>query len=174
MEVKPAMFTTRANRNSINRASVIVGLLLLTSCTVQMSRTPGGGMTVTHMEVRQPGSAPRTILPSQPAAPAPPFTPGSLDGVYSGIASQLGTAGGRCLTDQKVTNFRVSGDTVRWGGFRGTIDRNGGVQIVHGRDWLYGEFIGTQFSGVLERTGIGGIGSRQNPGCSYRLLLQRG
>ena len=172
MEVKPAMFTTRTKRNSIARASAIVALLL-TSCTMQMSRTPGGGMTVTHMEVRQPGSAPRTILPSQPAAQAPPFVPGSVDGIYSGTARPLGTAGGRCLADQTVTNFRVSGNSVRWGGFRGNIDRNGGVQITHGRDWLYGEFIGTQFSGVLERTGIGGIGSRQNPGCSYRLLMQR-
>lgn len=173
MEVKPAMFATRVNPNLINRMSIIASLLL-TSCTMQLNRTPGGGLTVTQMEVRQPGSAPRVILPGQPVAPAPPFTPGSLDGVYSGIASPLGTAGGRCLADQNVNNFRVSGSSVRWGNFRGTIDRNRGVQITHGRDWLYGEFIGTQFSGVLERTGIGGIGSRQNPGCSYRLLLQRG
>jgi hypothetical protein len=179
VEVEPVMFTTRVNRNPIDRASVIVGLLLA-SCTMQMNQTPGGGMAVTHLELRQPGFAPMTIQPSQPATPppssalsSPPVMPGSLDGVYSGIASPLGAGGGRCLTDQKITDFRVSGNSVRWGGFRGTIDRSRGVQIPYGGDWLFGEFIGTQFSGVLQRTGTGSSRTMR-PGCTYRLLLQRG
>ncbi len=175
MEVKPVMFTSRVNRNPINRARVIIGLLLA-SCTMQMKQTPSGGMAVTHLQVRQPGLPPMTIQPSQPAAPpqssaqsSASVTPLSLNGVYSGIASPLGTGGGNCLADQKVTNFRVSGNSVRWGGFRGTIDRNGGVQIAYGGNWLFGQFIGTQFSGVLQRTGnprIGNLGAPTDLCCN--------
>jgi hypothetical protein len=155
MEVKPMMFTSRVNRNPIERASVIMGLLLA-SCTMH-----------------QPGLPPMTIR--SPAAPPPssalssqPVTPGSLNGVYSGIARPLA---GNCLTAQKVTNFRVLGNSVRWGVFRGTIDRNRGVQMAYRGNRLFGKFIGTQFSGVLQRAGNPWI---RGPACSYRLLLQRG
>jgi hypothetical protein len=163
------MFSIRVNRNPIDRAGVIVGLLLA-SCSMQMTPTPGGGYAITHLGVG-PTRMPVARQPSQLAAPqSSALSSPNLDGVYSGIASLLSTGGGNCLTNQKVTNFRVSGNSVHWGGFRGTIDRNRGVQIAYGGDWLFGEFIGTQFSGVLQRTGNL---RHRNPACYYRLLLQR-
>jgi hypothetical protein len=170
------MFSSRINRNLIDRASVIVGLLLA-SCSLQMTPTPGGGYAITHLGVG-PSRMPVALHSSQRAASPPssalsssPVTPVSLDGVYSGMASLLSTGGGNCLTNEKVTNFRVSGNSVHWGGFRGTIDRNRGVQTTYRGNWLFGEFIGTQFSGVLQRTGNLRNG---NPRCYYRLLLRRG
>src|SRR4051812_3210899 len=44
----------------------------------------------------------------------PPATRGSRSGVYSGIIEPLDTSGGLCTTSQKVRNFQVRGNSVRW------------------------------------------------------------
>lgn len=107
---------------------------------------------------------PANMEPVQPAAvPA-----GSRSGVYSGVATVLDTGGGVCLQNQTVRGFRVSGNKVRWGGFRGTIAPDNGVQMVFGTTWIYGQFVGDAFQGELTQWG-----NFNNPGCTYMMELRK-
>jgi hypothetical protein len=88
--------------------------------------------------------------------------------MYAGTAVPLDTGGGACLYDQQVGNFRVRGNSVRYGGFRGTIAADGGLQMVSAQDWIIGQFEGPAFHGQLDLYGRFGA-----PGCTYMLSLQR-
>lgn len=96
--------------------------------------------------------------------PASPMRRGR-DGVYSGTAVPLNTAGGLCIRSQKIRDFRVQGDRVRWGRFRGRVEDNG-LQMVNGNTWVTGQFDGGRFSGqisIQDRFG--------NPGCTFMMTL---
>ena len=70
------------------------------------------------------------------------------DGVYVGTADVLVNGGYRCRTPMSISNFRVDGDTVRFGGFRGTIAADGSVpQTVFRGMWFTGRFDGPNFVG---------------------------
>jgi hypothetical protein len=89
-------------------------------------------------------------------------------GNYAGTAVPLDTGGGVCIQSQKVGNFFVRGNSVRYGRFRGRIDANNGLQMVNGNQWIIGQFEGATFHGQLELPGSFNFG-----GCSYMLSLER-
>ena len=145
--------------------------LLLASCS-------GGGPAVlldTPTGVT-PIYTPSPTMPSGLAAPPPglanspppPAQPVNRSGTYAGTAVPLDTGGGICLSDQQVGNFRVRGNAVRYGGFRGRIQPDGGLQMVYGQDWIIGQFEGATFHGQLDLNG-----RFNQPSCTYMLSLQR-
>lgn len=89
-------------------------------------------------------------------------------GNYAGTAVPLDTGGGICLQTQKVGNFIVRGNSVRYGRFRGRIDANDGLQMVNGNQWIIGQFEGATFHGQLDLRG-----GFNFSGCTYMLSLQR-
>jgi hypothetical protein len=123
-----------------------------------------------------PLNAPAPVMPGGLAAPPPGLEPSSplpaqgvsRDGSYSGTAAPLVTGGGLCTETRNVADFVVRGSAARFGGFRGTIAPDGGVQMVYGQDWLVGQFEGATFHGQLDI--LGRFGS---PGCTYMLNLER-
>jgi hypothetical protein len=102
-----------------------------------------------------------------PAAPVP-TSPAERNGNYAGTAVPLNTGGGLCISNQQVGNFRVRGNSVRYGGFRGRIDPEGGLQMVYGQDWIIGQFEGATFHGQLDLNSYFGT-----QGCTYMLSLAR-
>jgi hypothetical protein len=101
-------------------------------------------------------------------APSSPVQPVSRDGSYVGTAVPLDTGGGLCITTHQVSGFHVQGNSVRFGGFRGTIDANNGLQMVSRRDWIVGQFDGDTFRGQMDVTG-----RLDAPGCTFMMTLQR-
>jgi len=89
-------------------------------------------------------------------------------GNYAGTAVPLETGGGICMQTQRVGNFFVHGNSVRYGRFRGRIDANNGLQMVKGNQWIIGQFEGATFHGQPDLPG--GFNSS---GCTYMLSLER-
>jgi hypothetical protein len=137
-----------------------VGCLFLAACSGSPSVTPNTGAAP------PPASAPSA---TSPPAPVPSPT-GDRSGSYAGTAQPMDTGGGVCIRPRQVTGFRVAGNSVRFGGFRGTIDSAGGLQMIRGDQWIVGQFDGTTFHGQFTFPRQG----RSNaPGCSYVLSLER-
>ena len=62
----------------------------------------------------------------------------------------------------------VRGRSVRYGGYRGTIEPGGGLQMAYGQNWIIGQFEGTTFHGQIDLyAGFEGLA------CSYMLSLAR-
>src|SRR5262245_15170865 len=111
---------------------------------VLLAACSGGGPTVlldTPTGVT-PIYTPSPAMPGGLAAPPPgmanslppPTQSVNRNGTYAGTAVPLDTGGGICLSNQQVGNFRVRGTAVRYGGFRGRIQPDGGLQMVYGQD----------------------------------------
>jgi hypothetical protein len=123
-----------------------------------------------------------TPSPPTPAMPGggigpPPGMQGSLppptqainrSGSYAGTAVPLDTGGGICVQSEKVGNFFVRGNSVRYGRFRGRIDANNGLQMINGNQWIVGQFDGATFHGQLDLPG-----GLNFSGCTYMLSLER-
>ncbi|HTI81102.1 MAG TPA: hypothetical protein VL614_11700 [Acetobacteraceae bacterium] len=116
-------------------------------------------------QAAMPGGA---IAPPPGMMPPPPVLTGSRNGSYTGTAFPLETGGGLCISTLTVSGFHVNGNAVRFGGFRGRIDPNNGLQMIYGNRWIVGQFEGPTFHGQLDVTGSFGA-----PGCTYMLNLQR-
>ncbi len=116
-----------------------------------------------------PLNSPTPAMPDGLAAPPPGLEPSSpppargisRDGTYTGTATVLDTGGGLCTDARTVSGFAVRGKSARFGGFRGTIAADGGLQMVYGQDWIVGQFEGATFRGQLDI--LGRFGS---PGCT--------
>ena len=84
-----------------------------------------------------------------------------------------------CPPELTLKNFRVEGNQVRFGGFRGTIQPDGSVQIPNRDVWLTGRFAGTEFRGEFTqyggrgRFGARGGGSNHADRCIYATALRR-
>src|SRR4051812_40239278 len=126
--------------------------------------TPFGPSQANPVNQPPPGGSlaapPANIEGGQPAP-----TARSRNGIYSGTAVPLDTGGGLCINNQRVDDFRVEGNSVRWGGFRGTIENNG-LQMVNGNTWVIGQFGDGRFTGQIITSGRFGA-----PGCSYAVTL---
>jgi hypothetical protein len=134
-----------------------------------MLDTPTGPVTLNAPEPTMAGGMAGPPPGLEPAAAM--SVPGSAvgrDGSYAGTADVLMTDGGLCIVNQPVRNFRVRGDSVRYGGFRGRIAPDGGLQMAYGEDWIVGQFDGATFHGQLDQQG-----RFESPGCTYMLNLQR-
>jgi hypothetical protein len=151
-------------------AAAGVGLLGCSGqAPVVMVDTPTGPVTL---------NAPQPAMAGGMAGPPPGLEPAvgmaapgpavSRNGSYAGTADVLMTDGGLCIENQRVGGFRVHGNAVRYGGFRGRITPDGSLQMVYGQDWIVGRFEGATFDGQLDLPGRFG-----SPGCSYMLNLQR-
>jgi hypothetical protein len=102
-----------------------------------------------------------------PSGPAAPSNAGR-NGSYTGTAEPLDTGGGLCISTQAIDGFIVRGTSVRYGGFRGRIAADSGLQMVYGQDWIIGQFEGPTFHGQLDIQGRFG-----SFGCTYMLSLRR-
>ncbi len=133
--------------------------------TVVLS-TPSGPTTLYSPGPMVPGAPPPPGL-TGPVPPPPQL--GNLNGTYAGIAQPMDTGGGLCLANRKVSGFHVHGRSVRFGQFRGSVAPDGGVQMVAGQNWIYGQFEGSEFRGQIDFPNAN-FGA---PGCTYMMTLQR-
>ncbi|MGC1409755.1 MAG: hypothetical protein WA864_12510 [Acetobacteraceae bacterium] len=152
-------------------AVAVVVCVLLASCSgtppTVLLDTPTGVTPIYQPSPGMPGGVvgPPPGLYNQSS---PPVRPRDLSGTYAGTAVPLDTGGGLCIQNQQVGGFRVRGNSVRYGGFRGTIAPSGSVEMVYGRDWIFGQFEGATFRGQLDLRGRFGA-----PGCTYQFSLER-
>jgi hypothetical protein len=160
------------------RACLVPACLTLFGCTVQTG-LPGPNVILDTPTGPVPlnSPAPAPVMPGGLAGPPPGLEPSlpvptqavSRNGTYTGTAEVLSTAGGTCLNGTKVDNFKVHGSSVRFGGFRGTIAPDGGLQMVFGGTWIVGQFEGATFRGQVDDIG----GRWSGPGCTFILTLER-
>lgn len=148
----------------------IASSLFLASCTAGptvLVDTPSGVIPINTPAAAIPGGlvAPPPGLDN---LPSPTGQPADRSGIYAGSAVPLDTGGGLCIDNQQVGNFRVHGNAVRYGGFRGRIEADGGLQMVSGQNWIIGQFEGTTFHGQLDLNTH--FGSQT---CTYMLSLAR-
>jgi hypothetical protein len=149
-------------------ATVLASGLVLLGCTQEYRMVPGAGLQRTMNQAFIPGIGPVNVGPqstpgSQQASAQPSATPVSRDGTFAGRADVLNTMGVSCPFTRQITDLVVSGNQVRWGRFRGTIDSNGGITMNHAGTWMFGQFEGDQLAGTLLLPNF----------CSYRFALDR-
>ena len=117
------------------------------------------------------GAAPAPVAPTSASAP------GTFDGLYVGTAVSMRPGSVNCPPELTLKNFKVENNEVRFGGFRGAIQRDGSVRIPNRNVWLTGRFSGTQFRG--EFTQFGGRGRSRTAAsdhaerCIYATALRR-
>jgi hypothetical protein len=170
---KLARIDIMASRRAAVRAFLVPTCLALFGCNqgpnVILS-TPTGSVPLYTQS--QPAAGPGSNLAIPPgletASPPPPAYSGNRNGTYSGRAEVLTTAGGVCDNGMNVDNFKVYGNSVRFGQFRGTIAPDGGLQMVFGGTWIIGQFEGATFRGQADFRGRWGA-----PGCVFALTLDR-
>nr|WP_294546778.1 hypothetical protein [uncultured Rhodopila sp.] len=131
--------------------------------------TPFGSQVVSgNQPVVQPGGTlaapPAGLEPNRPPAAAV----GDRSGIYGGTAVPLNTGGGLCIANQTISGFKVDGNSVRWGRFRGTIAADNGLQMVNGNTSVFGRFVGDRFEGQMSTTR-----RASGPGCSFMMSLER-
>jgi hypothetical protein len=137
--------------------------------TVQLA-TPNGPEILYSPQPAMPQGGPGGAIPPpanlMPGAP-PPAQPVSRNGTYTGAATLMSNYGNMCQDTVPIVGFHVSGNRVRFGRFRGTIDGDDGLQMVYNQQWILGQFEGATFHGHVTFWG------RQGPGCTYLLNLER-
>lgn len=144
------------------RASIASLAFLCTTVTLFGCTQPGGStpfLTSRGQLVQGPSTSPPGSVPG---------VAGPFDGIYQGPSTAIFTGGGRCLTNQSVTDFQVRGNVADWSGYTGAIDPDGSVQMHRGFEFLTGRFHGNRFVGRLE-TGAYGRG----PSCVFNFDLRR-
>jgi hypothetical protein len=136
------------------RAAALVGLgLAAAGCTAKMGDVNSG------LTIHVPGTIPATAQVPRP--PAPPSGP-PPSGAFSGTATLASSAGSGCRRQLPITGLTVTGDRVRYQGFRGAIQPDGFVRMQAGSRFLYGFFDDTRFTGHLWQP---------HPECTYDLVL---
>ena len=133
------------------RAAALSLLLLLAACArdpVNVGPSAEGG-----------AMPPPLALDS---APKPPPTGRPASGPYRGEGVALNDPGGACAQRQTVENWTVSGDTTRFGRFRGKIQPDGSLAMQAGPARVTGKYAGSHFTGTLVRP---------QPSCAYAITL---
>ncbi|HVZ09687.1 MAG TPA: hypothetical protein VHC04_17350 [Rhodopila sp.] len=147
-------------------------MTLLAGCTtvltpgappVVIQSTPFGSTVIAGGG--QAGAPPANLDPDLPGTL--PAMGGPRDGIYSGVAVPLSTGGGMCINTQTIDQFRVEGDRVRWGLFRGRIQGNS-LQMVQGNTWFFGTFDGNRFNGQITVES-----RRMGPSCTFMVALAK-
>jgi hypothetical protein len=114
-----------------------------------------------------PPSAATTLLPpaNLEGGAATPAGPSGWDGTYAGEATWTSGPQWACPERIKIVDFRVSGARVAFGGFSGSIQPNGSIQMVYGTTWIAGQFSpGGQFNGSM---------SQEGGACTWGISLTR-
>lgn len=156
-------------------ACIVPGCLTLLGCTVQTG-LPGPNVTfdtpMGPVPLNSPAPGPSAgglaVPPGLDQTMPVPAPVVSRNGTYSGRAEVLSTAGGMCLNGMNVSNFKVHGNSVRFGQFRGTIAPDDGLQMVSRGTWIIGQFEGATFRGQVDARG-----NWDAPGCTFILTLDR-
>src|SRR5262245_55554933 len=101
------------------RWTVLLPLLLATACSgTNVVLDTAAGVTPIYTPPGPDGlAAPPPGLQNLP--PQAPFAVGDRSGTYAGTAVPLVTGGGICIDNRPVSDFRVRGNSVRYGGYRG-------------------------------------------------------
>jgi hypothetical protein len=154
---------------------LVVATLILSSCTTQ-SGQPGPSVVfdtgLGALPLNPPASAMLQgvqVPPSGPWAPNAVSTPtAARDGHYAGVGVVLASDGGLCLRPITISGFLVHGNAVEFERSQGTINANGGLQMVADGHWIIGGFQGAAFRGEHLVPG-----PRDQPGCSYLFTLTR-
>ncbi|HME25134.1 MAG TPA: hypothetical protein VKI44_28045 [Acetobacteraceae bacterium] len=148
----------RRVRSRLLRLPIVLIGLAGAGCTITTTPTGTGPTAIT---VRQPGTlpAPATVAPSQ-VAPGPPAPP--PNGTFAGVAQLTSSPASGCRREVPIRNFVVSGDRVRFQGFRGTIQPDGSLEMQAGSAFVSGNFDGGRFVGSFWRP---------HPACTYDLVL---
>ncbi len=133
-------------------AGLLLAGLMLGGCSYTVGGPNHGAMTV-----RVPGTLPAVTAP-RPAAPVGP----PPSGRFEGVGRLSNSAGSGCRLQIPIRNFVVTGNQVRYLGFRGTIGADGFVQMQAGGRFLYGYFDGGHFAGHYWQP---------HPACTYDLTL---
>jgi hypothetical protein len=149
---------------------VVSAALAVCGCAAQ-SGPPGPDVILDTVMGPVPMNPPAPVVAQQGGAGRPAAVPGQAvgrDGQYAGSAVVLDSDGGVCLRPLAVSGFVVQGNESRFGGFHGTIDDAGRLQMVYGGTWIVGQFQDAVFHGQLTVQG-----ARWDPACSYLVNLQR-
>jgi len=145
-------------------ACLVSATLTLFGCTVQ-SGLPGPSV------ILETPAGPVPLSSSPPGVAGSWASPGQAviqDGIYAGGAVVLTSDGGLCTKALAISDFVVKDGSVRFGRFHGTIDPDGGLQMVSAGVWIVGQFDGAVFRGQLSVPG-----PVEEPGCTYVLNLER-
>jgi len=143
--------TARRTAIRLLRRATIAAALLTAACTYKTDfQGPG------TLRINMPGSLPAPAV-AAPEAPAP--TP---DGRFAGTGTLTSSVGSGCLRQRPFRSVTVTGNRVRYQGFRGTIDGNGFVRMQSGERFLYGFFNGPRFEGHYWQP---------HPDCTYDVML---
>jgi hypothetical protein len=156
----------------------VVALLFLASCSGGVGlQTPTVAIATPPVVTQLSSDAPEVPGGPPPMAPLPTLAMGSApsaapakpvrSGTYIGVAWPM-ESGGSCSTTREVSGFHVRGNAVQYGGLRGTIDNQNGVQMTNGQTWIYGQFENAMFAGQMDVPG-----PRGGVGCTYQLSLSR-
>jgi hypothetical protein len=134
MSLIPGVTPSRSSRR-IGRLAAAAGCLLLFGCDLP------------------PPSADVGFGGSRTPPAAFPSAPGSRDGVYVGTADVVVNGDFMCPQHMSITNFRVEGDAIRFGGFHGTIVDGAVASTPFRGMWLTGRFEGPKFVGHIDAMG---------------------
>ena len=128
-------------------ACVLAVALLAGACTY--SDTAGQPGTLT---VRPPLSLPPVGAPPPPELGDTAQTimqgPRPANAVYAGVMHSTFNPLGRCANPMRINGFKVNGDRVDFGLYRGTIGADGKLEMQYRDTWIYGQFVGTHFQGA--------------------------
>ena len=69
-----------------------------------------------------------------------------------------------CATNIGLSPMTVAGGHVEFGNISGWVQPNGQLRTVFGQIYMYGQFQGTHFEGLIQNP---------QPACNYRLVMDR-
>jgi hypothetical protein len=130
----------------------------------------GAGMLAVLLFACAPPSADVMLGGLATPSPVPPGPPGSPDGLYTGTADDIG---GGCIQTMPISNFRVEGNVLRFGRFRGPVAPDGSVALLAAGMTLNGHFQGDTFTGRLDTDDDLGIYVRPLRLCLYAIKVRR-
>ncbi len=86
-----------------------------------------------------------------------------FDGTYRGTGYST-DPGLPCATNIGLSPMTVAGGHVEFGNISGWVQPNGQLRTVFGQIYMYGQFQGTHFEGLIQNP---------QPACNYRLVMDR-
>jgi hypothetical protein len=148
----------RSGLGSAIVAASLVCAVMVAGCTYTTDSTGPGALAVQPL-----GTVPAVPRPAPPpSADVPPGPPPS--GMFSGIAHLTNRPATGCRREIDIDQFIVSGNRVRYMGFRGTIRPDLSVRLQSGQSYITGHFVDDRFVGQFWRP---------QPSCTYHLELRR-